>query len=46
MSKDADEITALHTLYVRKIVDRCLLNDKVSLLSLPITTMTDLTFFV
>lgn len=28
MSKDADEITALHTLYVRKIVDRCLLNDK------------------
>lgn len=29
MSKDADEITALHDSYVRRILDRCLLNEKV-----------------
>ncbi|KAL9538603.1 hypothetical protein MBANPS3_010810 [Mucor bainieri] len=28
ISKDADEITALHNSYVRRIVDRCLLNEK------------------
>ena len=30
ISKDADEITALHDSYVRRILDRCLLNEKVN----------------
>ncbi|KAI8638556.1 Spc98 family-domain-containing protein [Parasitella parasitica] len=42
MSKDADEITALHSSYVRRIVDRCLLNQKASSIKKSIVNILDM----
>lgn len=43
ISKDADEITALHNSYVRRIVDRCLLNEKASAIKKSIISIFDMT---
>ncbi|KAI8979370.1 Spc98 family-domain-containing protein [Mycotypha africana] len=40
--KDADEITALHDAYVRRIVDRCLLNDKATAIRKSLVSIFDL----
>ncbi|CEP12196.1 hypothetical protein [Parasitella parasitica] len=42
MSKDADEITALHSSYIRRIVDRCLLNEKASSIKKSIVSILDM----
>ncbi|KAF1798272.1 Spc98 family-domain-containing protein [Mucor lusitanicus] len=42
ISKDADEITALHNSYVRRIVDRCLLNEKASAIKKSIISIFDM----
>ncbi|KAI7889635.1 Spc98 family-domain-containing protein [Mucor mucedo] len=43
VSKDADEITKLHTLYINTIVDRCLLNDKMSAIRKAVIGIFDMT---
>ncbi|KAK4521658.1 GH18 domain-containing protein [Mucor velutinosus] len=42
ISRDADEITALHNSYVRRIVDRCLLNEKASAIKKSIISIFDM----
>ncbi|KAI9472221.1 MAG: Spc98 family-domain-containing protein [Benjaminiella poitrasii] len=43
VSKNADEIAAVHALYVRRIVDRCLLNEKANVIKKSIIKILDMT---
>ncbi|KAI7900324.1 Spc98 family-domain-containing protein [Cokeromyces recurvatus] len=42
LSKDADEIAAVHALYIRHIMDRCLLNDKTNVIKKSIIKVLDM----